>query len=172
LLHILTALIATISFLSYLAMATGDGIVWRHSTVHETHRHVPDTRQEYVRQVFWARYVNWILTNPLLIVNIGLVAGLNGASLLVAVSADLIMFVSGLVATFARNERRWVWYTIACISYLTLAYQVGFKGHRTVVNRSQRARTFFSSFSGATLIILALYPMCVSITINDIFFPS
>jgi bacteriorhodopsin len=142
-------------------MATGDGIAWRHSIVHEAHKHVPDTRQEYLRQVFWARYINWILTNPLLIINIGLVAGLNGASILVAVSADLIMFASGLAATYARHERRWVWFAITCISYLTLVYQVGFNGHRTVANRSQRTRIFFSSFSGASLLLLALYPMCV-----------
>jgi bacteriorhodopsin len=100
-----------------------------------------------------------MLTNPLLILNIGLVAGLNGANILVAVSADLIMFVAGLAATFARHERRWVWYTISCISYLTLIYQIGFNGHRAVLNRTQQTRTFFGSFSGAVLLVLALYPM-------------
>ncbi|KAL1961642.1 hypothetical protein VTN77DRAFT_1357 [Rasamsonia byssochlamydoides] len=160
--HILTSLITTISFLAYLAMATGDGIAWKYACTHEYHRHVPDTKQEYLRQVFWARYVNWILTNPLIIINLALVSGMNGASLLVAISADLIMFVSGLIATFARHERLWVWYTISCISYLTVIYQVGFNGSRASTQRNQQTQRFFGSFSGATLLVMALYPIILA----------
>jgi bacteriorhodopsin len=159
--HVLTSLITTISFLTYLAMATGEGVIWKYDFVHEKHEHVPDTRQEYFRQIFWVRYVNWILTNPLLIVNLALVSGMNGASLLNAISADLVMFVSGIVATFARHERRWVWYTISCIAYLTLVYQIGFNGRRASTNRNQATQRFFGSFSGATLLVMLLYPMYV-----------
>jgi len=160
--HVLTSLTTTISFLAYLSMATGDGHNWKHMHVKESHDHVPDTFQDIFRQVFWARYVNWILTNPLIIVNLSLLAGLNGASILVAVSADLIMFVSGLAATYARHERRWVWYTISCIGYLTVLYQVAFNGRRAVSNRSQQSVRFFGSIAGMTLLVNALYPIILA----------
>jgi bacteriorhodopsin len=160
--HVLTSLITTVSFLTYLAMATGDGHNWTHRHIHESHKHVPPTHQDIYRQVFWARYVNWILTNPLIIINLSLLAGINGASILVAVSADVIMFVSGLAATYARHERRWVWYTISCIGYLTVVYQLAFNGHRSVSNRSQQIQRFFRSITGVTLLITALYPIILA----------
>lgn len=160
----MTSLITTISFLAYLAMATGDGIGWKYACTRESHRHVPDTKQAYLRQVFWARYLNWMLTNPLIIINMALVAGMNGANLLVAISADLIMFVSGLIATFARHERRWVWYTITCAAYLSLIYQITVNGSRASANRNHQTQRFFSSFSGATLLVMVLYPMCVAMS--------
>ena len=143
-------------------MATGEGVAWKYACVHESHEHVPDTRQEYLRQVFWVRYVNWILTNPLIVINLALVSGMNGANLLVAISADLIMFISGLAGTFAQHERRWVWYTISCIAYLTLIYQIAFNGRRASSKRNQQTQRFFGSFSGATLLTMILYPMCVT----------
>ncbi|KAH8690082.1 putative opsin [Talaromyces proteolyticus] len=162
LLHTLTALITTISFLSYLAMATGQGSTWTYSLHHHSHAHVPDTTQQVLRQIFWARYINWILTTPLLLINIGLLGGLSGAHLLVAISADLIMFVAGLIATFAWHERRWVWYTIVCVSFLTIGYQIGVNGSRAVARRSQEHRTLFTSFAGATLATFLLYPIILA----------
>jgi len=162
LLHTLTALITTISFLSYLAMATGEGVAYKHSVVHHTHEHVPDTHQEILRQVFWVRYVNWILTTPLILINIALIGGLTGANLLTTIAADLIMFTAGLTATFAQTESRWVWYTIVCISFLTVGYQVGVNGGRAVRRGSGQYRALFTSFTGANLLVFTLYPIILA----------
>ncbi|OKL63044.1 hypothetical protein UA08_01216 [Talaromyces atroroseus] len=162
LLHTLTALITTISFLSYLAMATGEGVTYKHSVNHQAHQHVPDTYQEILRQIFWVRYVNWILTTPLILINIALIGGLNGANLLAAIAADLAMFAAGLAATFARYERRWLWYAIVCISFLTVGYQAGVNGARSVRQGSDRHRALFTSFTGANLLVFVLYPIILA----------
>lgn len=140
-------------------MATGDGVVYKHSIAHQPHKHVPDTHQEVLRQIFWVRYVNWLLTTPLLLFNIALLGNMNGANLSVAVAADLVMFVAGLAASFARHEQRWVWFTIVCIAFLTVGYQIGVNGSRSVLRRSQEHRALFGSYVGATLAVFLLYPM-------------
>ncbi|CRG83489.1 Opsin-1 [Talaromyces islandicus] len=160
--HTITALITTISFLSYFAMATGDGVVYKHSVAHLPHEHVPDTHQEVLRQIFWVRYVNWLISTPLLLINIALLGNMNGANLLVAIAADVVMFVAGLAATFARHEQRWVWFTIVCISFLTIGYQIGVNGSRSVVRRSQEHRALFGTYVGATLAVLMLYPIILA----------
>lgn len=162
-LHTLTALIATVSFLSYLAMATGQGVAYKHSIVHRSHEHVPDTRQEYLRQIFWVRYINWIITTPLILINISLLGGLNGANLLVAIAADLIMFIAGLTATFSHDERRWVWYAVSVIAFLTVGFQIGVNGARAVRRGADQHRKLFTSFAGANLLVFLLYPMYVLI---------
>lgn len=144
-------------------MATGEGVTYKHSIVHHTHEHVPDTHQEYLRQIFWVRYLNWIITTPLILINIALLGGLNGANLVVAIAADLIMFAAGLTATFAHDQRRWVWYTIVIIAFLTIGFQVGVNGIRSVRRGADQHRALFTSFAGANLLVFLLYPMYVPV---------
>jgi bacteriorhodopsin len=143
-------------------MATGDGITWNRFRARDSPNYVPGPNEEIFRQVFWVRYINWGLTHPLIIINLAFLAGLNGASLLVAVAADLVMLVSGLTATFSRHHRQWVWYTISCIGYLTLVYQIGVNGRRAASNKHEQTQRFFRVITGATLLVLLLYPMCVA----------
>jgi len=157
--HSLTALATTISFLTYLALATGDGTVYSHRIVRDHHKHVPATTTEIYHLVYWVRYVNWILTTPLLLVNLGLLGGVNGAGLFVAISADIIMFVSGLVASFATHRHKWVWFAISVIAYLTVVYQIGYRGGRAVASKDRQVQKFFGTISAFALTSLLLYPI-------------
>ncbi|KAJ5121017.1 uncharacterized protein N7515_008978 [Penicillium bovifimosum] len=161
--HVLTSLITTISFIVYLALATGQGMTYRHSTTHESHKHVPDTHTDYVRQILWLRYVNWALTAPLLFTNFALISGLPGANLLMATVANLIMLATGLLGTFAGHTRvRWVWLTISCISYLAVIHHVGFHAQRAAMNKDAQTRRLFTSISGSAIAILALFPISLA----------
>lgn len=158
--HILTSLITTISFIIYLALATGQGITTKHARVHESHKHVPDTHTDYIRQVLWLRYVNWALTTPLLFINFALLSGLPGANLLIAIVAHLVMLATALFGIFAGHGReRWVWLTFACISYLVVIHHVGFHGQKAAKGKDAQTQRFFGSISGSAIAMLALFPM-------------
>ncbi|KAK2771435.1 hypothetical protein FQN53_004988 [Emmonsiellopsis sp. PD_33] len=158
--HVLVSLITTISFLSYFAMATGGGKAYNHVTVHEHHKKVPDTNQDVFREVYWVRYVNWGLTFPLILIILTLLSGSNGASLLVAVSANLVMVVTGAISAYGGpSGRKWAWYTIACLAYLTIVYQVAMHGRRAAASKDNRTKTLFASLSGFALVVLLVYPV-------------
>jgi bacteriorhodopsin len=138
----------------------GGGVMLIHRTVHHHHKNVPDTVVDIFRQLHWARWVNWGLTHPMIIISLTLLSGLNGASLLVAVSADLIMWISGFISvTFEGHGRKWAWFTIACLAYLTVVYQMGFNGRRATSGKDAKVRRFYASISGFSLVVLAIYPM-------------
>jgi len=160
-LHVLASLVTTISFLAYFAMATGGGIGYNHTVVHHHHKKTPDTTHDIFRQVYWARYINWALTFPLIVVNLALLSGLNGASLLVSVAATLIMFTTGIVSAFAsaHDGARWAWYTLSCIAYLTIVYQLGYNGRRAAQSKDNKIRLFYSSIGGYSLVVLLIYPI-------------
>ncbi|KAJ5605259.1 hypothetical protein N7510_010413, partial [Penicillium lagena] len=161
--HTITSLITTISFITYLALATGQGIAWKHVAIAERHKHVPDTSQEYLRQVLWLRYVNWALTTPLLLVNLSLLSGLPGANLVAAIAADLVMLASGLLGSFAGHTRqRWVWLTLSCISYLTVIHHAGFHAAHAARNKDAQTKRFFGSFAAVGLLVYALYPISLA----------
>jgi bacteriorhodopsin len=89
-------------------MATRTGFTIRHIKLREKHDHgLPDTFRHVHREVYWARYVDWLLTTPLLLVDLGLLAGLNGASLFSVIIADIIMILGGLFAALSPN-RLWM----------------------------------------------------------------
>ncbi|KAG0646604.1 Opsin-1 [Hyphodiscus hymeniophilus] len=155
--HVITALITTFATLSYYAMATGDGSSFNHIVVKETKQHLV---QHVYRQVFWARYVDWSLTTPLLLLDLAFLAGLSGADIFVAIVADVIMVLTGLFAAFATKESvTWGWYAMACIAYLAIVYVLAMNGRRTVAAKSSSTAKLFASIGGFTLVLWTLYPI-------------
>jgi len=158
--HILTAFITTFAFLSYFAMATGDGISYNKIVLTESHKHVPDTEQIVYRQVYFARYVDWSVTTPLLLLDLALLAGLSGANILVAIIADIIMILTGLFAAYGTGDgQKWGWYTIACIAYLVIVYQLAFNGRTAVAGKDSKTKAFYGAIGGFTLLLWTIYPI-------------
>ncbi|RJE23768.1 Bacteriorhodopsin-like protein [Aspergillus sclerotialis] len=148
----------TLCFIIYLALATGEGVAWSYSPLTHEHKHVPNISQDYYRQIQVLRYVNWILTTPILLVNFALLAGLPGAHLLIAVTANILMFATGLLGTFASHgAKRWVWFAISCISYLVVVYQIGVNGQKAAANRDPQTRRFFGSLVMVGMLVMAIY---------------
>lgn len=158
--HVLTAFITTFAFLSYFAMASGDGIAYNKITEIEEHKHVPDTEKIICREVYWARYVDWSVTTPLLLADLSLMAGLNGASITVAIVADIIMILTGLFAAFSdKDGQKWGWYAIACIAYLVVVYQLAVNGRGAAAAKDGKTKAFFGAIAGFTLILWTVYPI-------------
>lgn len=79
---------------------------------------------------------------------------------MIAIVADVIMVLTGLFAAFGEHKsQKWGWYTIACIAYLVIVYQLARNGTRTVSTKDSKTRTFYKAIGGFTLILWTLYPM-------------
>lgn len=158
----MTAFITTFAAIAYFAMAVGDGVYLNEISVKEAQKHVPDTEHIIFREVYWARYVDWSLTTPLLLLDLALLAGLNGASILVAVVTDVIMIMCGLFAALTNDQSsKWGYYAIACIAYITVVYQLAINGRSVVQAKDSKTATFFAAIGGFTLILWTVYPMYV-----------
>jgi len=159
--HIITTLITIIAALSYFGMATGDGTSWNHIHKTEQHKHVPNTHKEIYRQVFWARYVDWALTTPLLVLDLSLLAGLSGGHILIAVLADITMILTGLFAAYGREHtpQKWGWYTIACIAFLVVIWNLAVNGRAGVRNKHNDVAKFYGAISGYTILVWLAYPI-------------
>src|SRR5450432_879843 len=100
-------------------MASGDGNVYTHIVVRTVNKHTPDVYEDVFRQIFWARYVDWSVTTPLLLLDLAFLAGLNGADIIVAIVADVIMILTGLFAAFGSTKtQKWGYYAMGCVAYI------------------------------------------------------
>jgi bacteriorhodopsin len=156
----LTTFITTFATISYFAMATGDGNSFVHIIVKEAHKGAPNSFEHVFRQVFWARYIDWSLTTPLILLDLAFLAGLSGANILVTIVADLIMVLLGLFGAFSHSGgQKWGYYAIACIAYLVIIYQLVIPGRRAVLTKDSSTAKLFAAIGGFTIILWTLYPI-------------
>lgn len=88
--------------------ATGSGLSLHHIIKHIHHKHTPNLHEDIFREIYWARYVDWSLTTPLLLLDLAFLAGMNGADILVTIVADVIMVLTGLFAAYGKNDtQKW-----------------------------------------------------------------
>ena len=96
---------------AYFAMANGQGVT-----------EIGD------RTVYYARYLDWLLTTPLLLLGLVLVGlprssaeeGRERNGLIASIlGADVLMIVTGLLATLSTSDGvRYAWYAISCVAFL------------------------------------------------------
>ena len=141
-------------------MAVGGGAVWlrftsEHYNVIEDHNEV----SYLFRQFFYARYLDWTLTTPLLILDLAFLAGLNGANIFVAIVADLIMIMTGLFGATSEGSSKWGWYAMAWAGFLVIIYIFFTSGRKSVQNRTNDTKKLFNYLGIFTLILWLGYPI-------------
>jgi bacteriorhodopsin len=159
--YVITTLTTIIASLSYFAMASGHASTFNCASVKDSHEHVPDTYHDVCRQIYWAHYVDWALTTPLLLLNLCLLAGVDGAHTLMAIVADVIMVLTGLFSALGHTgtAQKWGWFTISCISYLFVIWHVGLHGTRMVGAKSASVSKLFALMSLLVFVVWTAYPM-------------
>jgi len=149
----LSGLVLTIAMVSYLVMATGLGVTYVpiHYHGHEA------SNYRFLRELFYARSIDWLFTTPLLLLSLAVLAGLSPYETTLAILADVFMIVTGLFASlvparWAPGERaRWGFFTVSCVAFLWIWWILitnGFKGELNVLPKAGRDAD--SSRQGAT----------------------
>ena len=124
---ILHGTVPLIAACAYFAMATGQGLVLlpTDSTVAAGAGAGPGA----ARIFYFARYIDWTFTTPLLLLSLGLVAThagpKRGGLLAGAAIADLIMIITAFV--FGASEigwMKWTWFIISCVAFIGVYYVI------------------------------------------------
>ena len=107
--YVIAILIAVWSGIAYFSIAIGQGFLEK-----------PD------QTVYFARYLDWVVTTPLLLLSLALTAMFyttkNIAIILSLVFSDVIMILSGLIADFSNNNIKYVWYSIGLVAFFIILY--------------------------------------------------
>ena len=87
------------------------------------------------REIYWARYADWLGTTPLLLLDLALLAGLSGVDIVLISIADVGMIITGVAAALdVRHAQRvalltlqngiksrWGLYAFSCLFFRTLS---------------------------------------------------
>lgn len=112
--HYVTSAVITLwASMMYIVMATGSGAVFIEAEN---------------RIFYYARYIDWTITTPLLLLGLAWVAlgslGRNPQVVLGLVVADVAMILTGVLAGAWVGGFKWFWFVVSCIFFLAVLFLI------------------------------------------------
>ena len=149
---VITASITLIAFISYIVMTTGQGSTVLTAPGGET------------REFYWARYIDWLLTTPLLLLDLALLALLRPGQSIGLISSiiglDVLMILTGLGAGFSTNAfLQVVLFLISTAALVAVLYLVVTRLLQAARGRSPAVARVFNLLAGLTVVLWAFYPV-------------
>jgi bacteriorhodopsin len=114
--HYVTSAVITLwASMMYIVMATGSGAAII-------------TEADGPRIFYYARYIDWTITTPLLLLGLAWVAlgsiGRNPQVVLGLVVADVAMILTGVLSGAWAGGFKWFWFVISCIFFIAVLFLV------------------------------------------------
>lgn len=122
--HYITAAITMVAAIAYFSMASNLGWTGIHVEFERSNPKVSGN----VRQIFYVRYIDWVITTPLLLLDLLLTCALPTPTIAYTILINEIMVVTGLVGALVKSSYKWGYYTFGCVAFLFVAYTVVFEG--------------------------------------------
>jgi len=150
--YAITIMIPMIAFASYLSMLFGFG-----ATIVE----VPGSPVEGGElTIYWARYADWLFTTPLLLADLGLLAGADPREIGGIALVDAFMIVTGLVGALETTFAfRFAWWFVSTVALVFILYFLYFSFTRAAAERSEEAQGTFKLLRNLTVVLWAVYPI-------------
>ena len=106
--------------------------------------------------------VDWLVTTPLLLLDLALLAGLSPIDTLLMVYADVAMVLTGAFAALTRAaEYQWGFFAFSCVFYLYVLYTVLVNARSLAAQKSNATGQFYTSISVFTIVIWSMITSCV-----------
>jgi bacteriorhodopsin len=105
--HVVTTMITAIASLAYLTMAGGYGFIIRDDG----------------REFFYARYIDWAITTPLLLLDLIGLAGASNDVALWVVACDILMIAAGLIGALLTDDNlKWAFWAFGMLFFAPIVY--------------------------------------------------
>lgn len=144
--HIVHFTITTVASLAYLGMIMGQGRI-----------------EAYGHDVFWARYLDWFITTPLILFSLARLGSVRGPILGGLLVSNQLMVITGFFAALSRPSVEYVWYIISCafeLAVFAIIYgpiaSAARQQHNSVRDRYHQAMYFFTAYYVAYPIVWIL----------------
>jgi len=145
--EMLTFFICAIAALAYLAMASGHGYI----------------QLGRAQPVYYARYIDWILTTPLMLWDLLELAGADGHTIFIAVTMDALMIGAGLIgALLIEHKIRWAFFVMGCVFFLFVVNDL--VAHLKSNKFGSAAQAVYANVTKLTIFMWTLYPIAWALT--------
>ncbi|KAF4448841.1 hypothetical protein F53441_7777 [Fusarium austroafricanum] len=128
-------------------------------------------------QIYFAKYINWVVAWPIALLALGLMSGVSWATIIFNIFLAWIWVISYLCSAYTTTSYKWGFFAFGTFAYLMLAYQTMHPG-RTSASRLGLSRDYLM-LAGWLNLLWLLYPIAygvsdggnvISVTKSFIFF--
>jgi bacteriorhodopsin len=137
--------VCLIASLAYLTMATGHGYYTRCDG----------------RQFYFARYIDWVLTTPLMLHSLVHFAGASDDTFIYMFFMDVLMIVAGLIASVVDGGFKWFFFAFAILTFLPVIHYICWLRSKVVDARFDYSLFFwnYSTMANLTAFAWFAYPV-------------
>lgn len=141
-LYTLNFFICLIAFGLYLAMGLGQGF----SVIHD-------------RPTFWARYITWFTSTPLLILDLTFLGRSSIPLLSGLIGANQFMIATGAMSAISPKPTNYIWYAVSCGAFLAILYLLLGPYRKEAEQKHPRSKKAFRKLVTVHVILWTLYPV-------------
>merc|ERR1719200_80052 len=149
--EVISMMVTGIATVLYMTMFSGAGKSFVKELGHDINPH--DTRDAF----YWGRYVDWILTTPLMLWDVLALAGAPSDDILAAVGVDVLMIGFGAVGAQTPSAQKWVFFICGMVCFCHI---VGALLRYTKVSTfGKAAQDVYCRVAYLTIVLWTLYPL-------------
>ena len=150
---VVSSFVLAIAALAYFAMANGQGTF------------IVDERV-----VYYARYIDWVFTTPLLLIGLMTVAlprlqspgqaRDRNALLGTVIGADVLMIVTGAIGALTVDATvKYLWFAFGCIAFLVVLYEILIPIRAAARDRSPEHARLYDRLLWTLMVLWFVYPI-------------
>jgi len=110
--------------------------------------------------VYIARYVDWLLTTPLLVLSLAMLARPSTRTYLALVGLDVLVIGAGIAAALTPTAEKWLFYAVGGAAYVALVYGLLVTLPRALGDDADpRVSATFTTLRNLTVVLWTLYPV-------------
>jgi len=109
--------------------------------------------------VLQLRYLDWLLTTPLIVYYLALVAGGDARTKAFVVAADAVMIATGYAATVTSGALSWLGFAVSSAAFLALVYVLVKTLAAAAKDRPPAVRSMYVNLRDLTVYLWCLYPL-------------
>ena len=156
--HYLSAAILATASVAYFSLASDLGS----TPVQVEFRHYDGglvNGQYPTRQIWYARYIDWTITTPLLLLEILLVSGLPLSTIFITIFFDLVMIITGLIGSLVVSDYKWGYYTFGCVAMFYVFWVIYGPGLKSAAHLGDDFKKAYLQSALVLTILWTLYPV-------------
>ncbi|QDS67723.1 hypothetical protein FKW77_005808 [Venturia effusa] len=153
--HYITAAITMVAAIAYFSMASNLGF----TPIAVQYRRSNPVVSGVYREIFYVRYIDWMITTPLLLMDLLLTAGMPWPTLIWVILVDWVMIVTGLVGALVVSSYKWGYFAFGCAALAYIVYVLAFEARKHANNLGSDIGRVFLTCGSLTAFLWILYPI-------------
>ncbi|KAF1964699.1 family A G protein-coupled receptor-like protein [Bimuria novae-zelandiae CBS 107.79] len=111
------------------------------------------------REIFYVRYIDWVITTPLLLLDLMLTAGMPWPTILFVIFVDEVMIITGLIGALVVSRYKWGYFAFGCFALFYIIYHLAWESRRNASRYGADVGRAFLLCGSLTSILWIVYPI-------------